>query len=320
MPSRHRRLAGTALRSVEGYLRHAAALDQIVGKIRLVQTPWLNHSWHVVLYVTPRGLTTSPIPVWRAQLPARLRLSSTMCCASRPAMARKRRSGSTRGRVADFYANVMRSLAELGIEVRINELPNEIPDADPIQRRSRPRRPTTAISPQRFWRMLCFSRARVLVPVPHRLHRQMQPGPFLLGEFRSGGDALLGAPRADIHPAPAACRIMPDDVAHDAYSHEVSSAGFWPGNGRESTTPRSTLTPRPRRPASPRRRSARRGFWNTGLNEFILPYDAVRTAADPEQTLMEFLISTYEAAASLGKWDRAALECPLGVPGVPREW
>ena len=105
----------------------------------------------------------------------------------------------------------------------------------------------------------------------------------------------------------------------EAYSHEVSSAGFWPGGQGDRLSGLLFLCLRRRRRASPRRTCVRRKPPGTGLSEFILPYDAVRTARDPEPTLMEFLISTYEAAASLGKWDRAALECPLGVPGRPRK-
>ena len=115
---------------------------------------------------------------------------------------------------------------------------------------------------------------------------------------------------------------MPEAVALDAYSHEVSSAGFWPGGqGIDYPAFYSYASPAPAGFASATVRPAQ-AAWNSGLNQFILPYDAVRTAPDPEQTLMEFLVSTYEAAASLGNWDRAALECPLGVPGVARkvEW
>ena len=292
---------------------------QIVGKIRLAQTPWLNHSWHVVLYVTPRGLTTSAIPYGERSfqldfdfLDHVLRVSTSD--------GGKQAVGLYPRTVADFYASVMRSLAELGIDVRINELAQRDPRRDPIQRRSGSRRPTTAISPQRFWRILLQS-ARVLERFRTSFIGKCSPVHFFWGSFDLAVTRFSGR-RAPKFSGAGSVPNMPEAVVLDAYSHEVSSAGFWPGGqGIDYPAFYSYASPAPRRLRLGDGASGA-SCVEPGLNQFILPYDAVRTAADPEQTLMEFLISTYEAAASLGKWDRAALECPLGVPGVPRkvEW
>lgn len=112
---------------------------------------------------------------------------------------------------------------------------------------------------------------------------------------------------------------LPESVTRDAYSHEVSSAGFWPGGqGIDYPAFYSYASPAPPGFSSAPIRPAQ-AFWSRDLSEYILPYDAVRTAANPGQALMDFLISTYEAAAIAGSWDRAALECPFGVPGIPRK-
>ena len=169
---------------------------QIVGKIRLSQTPWLNHSWHVVLYVTPRGLTTSPIPSGERTFQLDFDFLDHKLRASASDGGRKEIGLFPRS-VADFYADIMRALAALGIEVRINELPNEIPDAIRFSE-DHVHASYDREYAERFWRILVQS-ARVMQLLPHVLHRQMQPGPFLLGEFRSRRDSLLWTPRAAVH-------------------------------------------------------------------------------------------------------------------------
>jgi hypothetical protein len=155
-----------------------------------------------------------------------------------------------------------------------------------------------------------------LQTIPHRLSRQGEPGAFLLGQFRSRGDALLRPPRAasSRRRATSARRGRPE-----AYSHEVSSAGFWPGSGAIDY-PAFYCYAYPE-PSGFRTTKARpdAAFFSEALGEFILPYDAVRTAADPDAALLDFLQSTYEAAAIAAKWDRAALECDPGKPGVVRQ-
>ena len=288
---------------------------QIVGKIRLAQTPWLNQSWHVALYVTPRGLTTSLIPYGDRSFQLDFDFIDHVLLVS-TSDGQKKEIGLYPRTVADFYADVMRSLLELGIDVRINQLPNEIPDAirfseDHIH-----------VSydreyAERFWRILLQS-ARALSWFRTSFIGKCSPVQFFWGSFDLNVTRFSGR-RA--HPMPAGGGIpnLPEAVMLDAESDQNSSAGFWPG-GRGIDYPAfySYASPAPpgfsSAPISPAQ-----AFWSRDLNEYILPYDAVRTAGDPEQTLLEFLTSTYAAAATTGNWDRAALECPLGVPGVPRK-
>ena len=143
----------------------------------------------------------------------------------------------------------------------------------------------------------------------------MQPGSFLLGKLRFGGDALLGPASPT---ASGRLPNLPDPVTQEAYSHEVSSAGFWPGSaGIEYPAFYSYAYPAPPGFSSAPIRP-KEAFYSEGLREYILPYDAVRTARDPDRLLLNFLMSTYEAAAVAGEWDRTALECSIGAPGRPR--
>jgi hypothetical protein len=288
---------------------------QIVGKIRLKQTPWLNHSWHVVLYLSSRGLTTSPIPFGDRSFQLDFDFLDHALWLSTSDGGRGRVALYPRS-VADFYADLMRSLAKLGIEVRINELPNEIPDAIRFSE-DHVHASYDGEFAQAFWRILARS-AQVLGRFRTSFIGKCSPVHFFWGSFDLAVTRFSGR-RAPPFPASTAVPNMPASVVLDAYSHEVSSAGFWPG-GQGVAYPAfySYAAPSPpgfdQAPVRPAQAS-----WNRELNQFLLPYDAVRTAGDPEGTLMEFLISTYEAAASAGNWDRAALECPLGVPGVPRK-
>jgi hypothetical protein len=218
--------------------------------------------------------------------------------------------------VADFYANVMRALSELGIDVRIDELPNEIPDAIRFSE-DQVHASYDRDFAQAFWRILLQS-ARVLERFRTSFIGKCSPVHFFWGSFDLAVTRFSGR-RAPKFSGAGSVPNMPEAVVLDAYSHEVSSAGFWPGGqGIDYPAFYSYAAPSPEGFAAAKVRPAD-AAWNPGLNQFLLPYDAVRTAGDPEQTLMEFLISTYEAAATLGKWDRAALECPLGVPDVPRK-
>ena len=176
---------------------------QIVGKIRLSQTPWLNHSWHVVLYVTARGLTTSTIPYGSRTFQLDFDFIDHALKVSTGEGSR-REIGLHPRSVADFYADVMASLAELGLALRINEMPNEIPDATRFSE-DRLHAAYDRDYANRFWRILV--QVERVFTVPHRLHRQMQPGAFLLGQLRSRRDAILraGARRS----IPAAFPICP---------------------------------------------------------------------------------------------------------------
>ncbi len=286
---------------------------QIAGKIRLVQTPWLNHSWHVVLYLSPRGLTHVAHPLWRAQLRARASILSTMCWWYRPATARSSASASIRAPSPISMPSSCGPLAELGIEIRINDLPNELPD--PI--RFSQDRTHASYDPEfaaRHWRLLARIEP-VLFEFRTAFIGKSSPVHFFWGSFDLAVTRFSGR-RAPLHPG--GVPHLPDAVAQEAYSHEVSSAGFWPGN---------EVIPYPAfyayaYPEPPGFAQAAIGpadsFYSGDLHEYILPYDTVRNAENPERALMDFLMSTYDAAASLGKWDRAALDCAIGVPGEPR--
>jgi hypothetical protein len=285
---------------------------QIVGKIRLVQTPWLNHSWHVPLYVNSKGLTTSPISHgWRSfeiQFDFTLHvLDITVSDGSARRLALRPQS------VAEFYGAVMAALKDLGIVVAINENPCEIAAATPFSQD----RIHAAYDPdyaRRFWQVL-LSTDRVLKKFRTGFLGKCSPVHFFWGSFD------LAVTRFSGRRAPPFAGKTPgvaSEVMREAYSHEVSSAGFWPGgNGIDFPAFYSYTYPAPAgfREFAVQPEAA---YFSEALGEFLLPYDAVRTAADPEATLLAFLQSTYEAAAHTAGWDRAALECPRGVPYVPR--
>ena len=285
---------------------------QIVGKIRLMQTPWLNHSWHVVLYVTARGLTTSPIPYRERAFQIdfdfidhvlRVRTSDghfrKLLLAPMP--------------VAQFYAELFAAMAELGLDVRITMMPCEIADCIPFDQ-DRTHAAYDRDYATRFWRVLLSSH-KVLTRFRTGFVGKSSPVHFFWGSFDLAVTRFSGR-RAPRHPG--GVPHLPDAVAREAYSHEVSSAGFWPGGGPvESAAFYSYAYPAPEGFASAAVRPEQ-AFFSEELGEFILPYDAVRTASDPEGALMEFLQSTYEAAADLGHWDRATLECAPGEVGRPR--
>jgi hypothetical protein len=286
---------------------------QIVGKIRLALTPWRNHSWHVTLYVTPRGLTTSPIPHSGGSFSIDFDFIDHVLW-MRTSDGRVRQMMLRPMPVAEFYAGLMAALGELGIVVRINRMPNEIPDAVPFDQD----RVHSAYDPDyanRFWRVLLASHD-VMAHFRTAFLGKVSPVHFFWGSFDLAVTRFSGrtAPR---HPG--GVPNLPDQVAQEAYSHEVSSAGFWPGGGGpvEYAAFYSYAYPAPEGFSAARVRPAQ-AMWSNELGEFLLAYDAVRTAQDPDATLMEFLQSTYEAAADLGKWNRAALECALGQCGKVR--
>ena len=285
---------------------------QIVGKIRLAQTPWLNHSWHVVLYVTPRGLTTSAIPFGTRAFQLDFDFLDHVLRASTSEGGQKEIGLFPRS-VADFYAGIMRMLAELGIEVRINELPNEIPDAIRFSE-DHVHASYDRDYAERHWRVLMQAN-RVLHEFRTSFIGKCSPVHFFWGSFDLAVTRFSGR-RAPLHPG--GVPNLPDPVTQEAYSHEVSSAGFWPGSaGIEYPAFYSYAYPEPPGFSSAPIRP-KEAFYSEGLREYILPYDAVRSADDPDRLLLNFLMSTYEAAAVAGEWDRTALECSIGVPGRPR--
>ena len=286
---------------------------QVVGKVRLTLTPWLNHSWHVALYVTARGLTTSPIP-WRGGdfqidfdfidhvLWVRLSEGQFRQVMLKPMS------------VAEFYEDVMIALRELGIEAPIRTMPCEINDCIPFEQDT-VHTAYDADYANRFWRVLLATR-EIFAHFRTGFLGKTSPVHFFWGSFDLAVTRFSGRP-APRHPG--GVPYLSDAVAQEAYSHEVSSAGFWPGGGGpvDYAAFYSYAYPTPDRfsAASVKPQGA---FFSKDLGEFLMPYDAVRTARDPDAALMEFLQSTYDAAASLAKWDRKSLECGLGEVGKPR--
>jgi hypothetical protein len=284
---------------------------QIVGKIRLSLTPWLNHSWQVPLYVTARGLSTSPIHVHNDILEVEFDFVSQVLEA-RTSRGEQRALPLRPESVAEFYARTIDLLAGIGIAVKIYEMPNEV--ASPIRfSLDRTHAAYDAGAAHRFWRAL-IQVDRVLKLFRSGFLGKVSPVHFFWGSFDLAVTRFSGR-RAPAHPG--GVPGLPDAVAREAYSHEVSSAGFWPGN---DTYPQAAFYSYayPQPPGFADRRVPGGARFDQGLGEFILPYDQVRNSADPDALLLDFVSSTYEAAADLAKWDRDALECALGVPGLVR--
>jgi len=283
--------------------------SQIVGKIRLSQMPWLNHSWHVPLYVNARGLTTSLIPYDTRAFEIEFdlhdhRLQIVTSDGEHRSFELEPMS------VAEFYRRIMRTLGELDVNARIWPMPVEIPG--PIQpfpeNEAQGAYDREAVG--RFWRTL-LQVHRVLTEFRARFVGKVSPVHFFWGAFDLAVTRFSGRP-APRHPGGAP--NCADWVMEEAYSHEVSSAGFWPGVGLGEAAFYAYAYPQPDgfreypvRPAA--------AYYHADLGEFILPYEAVRTADDPDAVLLEFLQSTYEAAADLAGWDRDALEHKLPPRG-----
>jgi hypothetical protein len=286
---------------------------QIIGKIRLERTPWLNHSWHVALYVTPRGLTTSPIPdgARSFQIDFDFIEHALRIEVSDGAQRQFSLGGQS---VASFHAAIMAALAELGIHVAIDETPSELPD--PIRFSQDDQHAAYDPDAVRRFLQVLINADRVFKQFRTSFLGKASPVHFFWGSFDLAVTRFSGR-RAPLHPG--GIPNLPDAVTCEAYSHEESSAGFWPGGGViDYPAFYSYAYPEPDgfRATGVRPDAA---FFSQDLGEFILPYDAVRTAAQPDQALLEFLQSTYEAAANTAKWDRDALECEMGRPGVPRK-
>ncbi len=273
---------------------------QIVGKVRLVQTPWINHSWHVPLYLTARGLTTGRMPYGQQIFQIDFDFIDHRLIINL-SDGRSELIALTPQSVARFYQSVMSALETLGIPVSINTRPNEVPDPIPFEQ-DETHSAYDAEYAQRFWRVL-LQCDRVFQLFRSHFCGKVSPVHFFWGSFDLAVTRFSGRPAPE-HPG--GVPNLPDDVAKEAYNQEVSSAGFWPGAGLGYPAFYSYAYPQPEgfdavavEPEA--------AFFSKDLGEFVLPYDAVRTAADPDQALMQFLDSTYEAAAKLAAWDRAAL-------------
>jgi hypothetical protein len=275
---------------------------QIVGKIRLVQGPSLNHCWDSTLYVTARGLGTSPMPHGHSTFEIdfdfvehRLKIESSDGGVGGFPLRRES--------VAAFYRRLMDEMESLGVPVRIHKRPNEVADPVPFDEDEA----HAAYDPEyanRFWRVLVQCE-RVFRAFRGRFVGKCSPVHFFWG----APDLAVTRFSGRVAPEhPGGIPNLPDRVTREAYSHEVSSCGFWPGGGPVSHPVfYSYAYPEPSGFAAATVRP-REATWNPDLREFLLPYDVVRTSQDPDTVLLEFLQSTYEAAATLGKWDREALE------------
>jgi len=278
---------------------------QIVGKTRLACAPMVNHWWQVPLYVTPRGLTTSAMPYGNRIFSVDLDFIDHVLSVRADDGATRTLELAPRS-VADFYAEYMAALRGLGFEVAFRrrapvEVERAIPFADDREHKS-----YDADATNRCWRILVQA-DRVLKRFRGRFLGKASPVHFFWGSFDLAATRFSGRP-APRHPGGAP--NCPDYVMVEAYSHECSSCGFWPGGGAfPEAAFYAYAYPEPQgygdRPVRP---DAAR--YSTTAREFILPYEAVRTADDPDEALLRFFHTTYEAAADLARWDRAALDRP----------
>ena len=270
---------------------------QIVGKIRLAQTPLVNHWWNTTLYLTSRGLTTSPVPYNTRTfqmdfdfLDHRLLINTSDGLTKSLALAPRS--------VADFYGDVLDTLGSLGIVVHIHAKPDEVAEPIPFAEDQK-HASYDAEYANRFWRMLVQA-DRVFKQFRSRFIGKCSPVHFFWGSFD------LAVTRFSGRKAPE--RPGADAITREAYSHEVISHGLWPGGGAvESPMFYSYTAPAPAglENASIEPNAA---FYSTEMSEFFLPYDEVQKSDSPDESLLEFMQSTYEAGAKLAKWDRAALE------------
>jgi hypothetical protein len=269
---------------------------QIVGKIRLVQTPWVNHSWHVVYYVTARGLSTSPIRHGERVFQIDFDFIDHQLVIQTGEGERRALRLEPRT-VADFYHSLMALLAELDLRVAINTTPNEQVEAIPFEK-DQQHRSYDADAVRRFFAAL-LQADRLLKQFRAGFSGKCSPVHFFWGGFDLAVTRFSGRPAPE-HPG--GVPHLPDRVAREAYSHEVSSCGFWPGN--EALPEAAFYAYAYPEPDGFRNADVRcPAYYHSALREFILPYDKVREAPSSDALVLDFLHRTYEAAATLGRWD-----------------
>lgn len=275
---------------------------QVVGKIRLALEPMVNHWWQVPLYVTATGLTTSPMPYESrsVQIDFDFCRHALVIATSDPQRVEFALAPMT---VAEFHDRTMQALRDLGIDVTIWTMPVEVADAIPFEK-DHQHKSYDADAAQRFWRVLVQT-DRVMKQFRSGFIGKVSPVHFFWGSFDMAVTRFSGRTAP---PHPGGMPNLGDWVAVEAYSHEVSSCGFWPGNGGLGKAAfYSYAYPAPAGFADAPLRPPQASF-DPNLQEFVLDYDAVRMSADPEAMLLAFFQSTYDAAANAGRWDRAALE------------
>ena len=291
----------------------AAALHlylQVVGKYRLARSPWVNHSWHATLYVTPRGLTTGLIPDGNGGVEVNFDFFDDVVrghCGSGTTRSFPLESMS----VADFHSRFTDMVTALGGDPTIHGSPNELPDPLPFIEDTAAR-PYDADAVSRFHKALVAVN-HVLQDFRTGFRGKVSPVHLFWGSFDLAVTRFSGR-RAPLHPG--GIPNLPDHVTQEAYSHEVSSAGFWPGGGPiDDAAFYAYAYPGPDG-FSDAAVEPEAAYFDKDFGEFVLPYEAVRTSPDPATTLLSFLESTHKAAATLGNWDQS-LECMRGLKGQP---
>jgi Family of unknown function (DUF5996) len=275
---------------------------QIVGKVRLAHEPMINHWWQVPLYVSSRGLTTGLMPCTPPRtfqidfdfIEDTLWISD--CDGARSPIALRPMP------VAEFYSELMNRLTEIGIPTKIRTMPNEVADAIPFEEDYK----HASYDKQyvhRFWRVL-MQADRLCRVFRGRFLGKASPIHFFWGGFDLAQTRFSGRTAP---PHPGGFPNMPDWAMREAYSHEVSSCGFWPGGAGMDAVFYAYAYPEPAGYAQAMVQPAE-AYYNTQVREFMLPYEAVRQASDPDDKVLSFFQTTYDAAADLGGWDRIALE------------
>lgn len=286
--------------------------SEVIGKVPTAVLPWRNHGWHLTLHVTPRGLTTEPIHAEAETFTLALDLVDHLLVYESASV--RSVSAIWSMPVANFHQQVLAMLRQAGHDIHLHPAPNEVEPAIPFVEDRAPR----------VYNQDSAQRLRVALVQADRVFRlfrssflgKVSPVHFFWGSFDLAVTRFSGRPAP---PHPGGIPNLPDDVTREAYSHEVSSAGFWPGGAGSEGGPffYSYAYPVPNGFATAKVAPDAARF-DAALGEFILDYEAVRSADDPDGVLLAFLQSTYEAAANLAGWDRAALDCALGEPGTPR--
>ena len=285
--------------------------SQILGKYRVAKTPWINHGWQSALYVSRRGLTTGSVPDDRGAVELTLDLAAHRFTAEGPDGA----GGFDLApmSVAAFFDRAGRAVRQAGGTLQIDGRPNEIEYPVPFAQDDE-QRPYDPVAVARYYPALLRIDA-VFTRFRSGFIGKASPVHLFWGAFDLAVTRFSGR-KAPLHPG--GIPNLPDIITREAYSHEVSSAGFWPGgNGVDEAMFYSYAYPVPEGFASAKVAPASVRY-DTDLGEFLLSYDTVRRSGDPEGMLMQFLESTYRAAATLADWDREALECATGRPGIPR--
>jgi hypothetical protein len=281
-------------------------LTQIVGKIRLARLPLINHWWQVTLYPSARGMATGVMPCAGSEFEIEFDFLRHEIVITRDD-GEARRVKLTGRPVAEYYREIMGALAELDLDVRIWPVPMEVADPIRFDRDTKQRRyePEAA---ERLWRALLASE-RVMTRFRSRFIGKVSPIHFFWGGFDLAVTRFSGRRAPEHGPVPN----TPQFVVTEAYSHEVSSAGFWPGAAGFPQAVFYSYAYAEPKGFGEAKVAPKEAYYNKDFGEFMLPYEAVRTAASPDAALLDFLQSTYEAAADCGKWDRGALERQVGI-------